>query len=250
MVYPVRTPSAPDVLADAGRDSYRLRIEESTVTHDLLNPLGSRFSDAIVFAAELHRLQRRKGTQIPYMSHILGVTSIVLEYGADEDEAIAAVLHDAIEDAPGSLGPNKAATVRDFIRFKFGARVLEIVECCTDADVEPKPAWRQRKEQYVSRIAHEPASALLVSAADKLHNVRAILKDFRTGGPTVFDRFNAAAGAEGTIGYYRGLANAFQIRIPNLDDPRLGDLVAEVDTTVTELEREVGIVGQWPLQRE
>jgi (p)ppGpp synthase/HD superfamily hydrolase len=209
----------------------------------LEKPLTTRFTDAIAFAADIHRTQSRKGTQIPYLSHILGVASLALDHGADEDEAVAAALHDAIEDAE-ALG---AATVRSWIRFKFGERVLEIVEGCTDADVQPKPAWRERKERYVSNIAHDDASIVLVSAADKLHNARAVLSDFRNVGSSVFGRFDQDAGIDGTLGYYRGLVSAFQGRAQQLQDQRLHRLISELGRTVSELEHEAGVEGRWPL---
>ena len=109
-----------------------------------------RFSEALRGAADLHAKQVRKGTTIPYVAHLLGVASIALQHGADEDEAIAALLHDAIEDAPEELG---AEWVRRWLSFRFGDRVREIVEACTDADVKPKPAWRVRKEAYVAHVA-------------------------------------------------------------------------------------------------
>lgn len=210
---------------------------------DLKHPLTARFTNALTLAANIHRLQARRGTQVPYMAHILGVASIALEHAANEDEAIAAVLHDAIEDAPKRLG---ASGVRGAIGERFGADVLKIVEGCTDTDILPKPPWRRRKEQYVRRIAHEDASTLLVSASDKLHNVRAILSDFRAEGIDVFDRFNKEAGVDATIGYYRGLVIAFRARNKGLKDPRLPRLLDELDRTVTALEQEVGVVGKWP----
>jgi (p)ppGpp synthase/HD superfamily hydrolase len=210
---------------------------------DLKHPLTARFTKALALAAHIHRLQARKGTQVPYMAHILGVASIALEHGANEDEAIAAVLHDAIEDAPKRLG---ATAVRGAIEERFGADVLMIVEGCTDTDIQPKPPWMRRKEQYVRRIAHEDASTLLVSASDKLHNVRAILSDVRAEGIGFFDRFNKEAGMDGTIGYYRGLVIAFRKRNERLEDPRLPRLLDELDRTVTALEHEVGVVGKWP----
>jgi (p)ppGpp synthase/HD superfamily hydrolase len=126
----------------------------------LKRPLTTRFTHALALAANIHRLQARKGTQVPYMAHILGVAAIALEHGANEEEAIAAILHDAIEDAPKRLG---ASGVRGAIEERFGADVLKIVEGCTDSDAQPKPPWKRRKEQYVRRIAHEDASTLLVS---------------------------------------------------------------------------------------
>lgn len=182
--------------------------------------LGIRFSEAFSFAATIHGEQRRKGTSIPYVAHVLGVASLALEYGAEEDEAIAALLHDAIEDAPAALGPERADAVRRWIRLRFGERVLEIVEGCTDADADPKPPWRVRKEQYIARIAHESPSVLLVSMADKLHNVRALERDYRMAGDALWDRFNPDAGRDDTLGYYRGLVVAFAHRVEQLGESR------------------------------
>jgi (p)ppGpp synthase/HD superfamily hydrolase len=210
---------------------------------DLKRPLTTHFTAALALAANIHRLQARKGTQVPYMAHILGVAAIALEHGANEEEAIGAILHDAIEDAPKRLG---ASGVRGAIEERFGSEVLKIVEGCTDSDAQPKPPWKRRKEQYVRRIAQEDASTLLVSASDKLHNARAILSDFRIDGIRVFDRFDKEAGIGGTIGYYRGLVIAFQARNKRLEDPRLPRLLNELDRTVTALEQETGVVGKWP----
>src|SRR5262249_41201230 len=137
--------------------------------------LSSRFREALVFAAELHRDQVRKGTTVPYVAHLLGVAGIVLEHGADEDEAIAALLHDAVEDQGGP-------PTREAIRRRFGERVAAIVDGCTDADKTPPPPWRARKEACVAHVRHASPSVLLVSAADKLHNSRAILNDYRLDG--------------------------------------------------------------------
>jgi GTP pyrophosphokinase len=152
-------------------------------------------------------------------------------------------LHDSIEDAPPRLG---ASGVRGAIGERFGRRVLKIVEGCTDTDVLPKPPWRVRKEEYVTRLAHEDASTLLVSASDKLHNARALLSDFRAEGVSVFERFEKEAGVDGTIGYYRSLVVALAARSRQLDDPRLPRLLDELDRTVSALEQEVGVSGRWP----
>jgi (p)ppGpp synthase/HD superfamily hydrolase len=217
------------------------------MTSSLHHPLTPRFSEALTFAADMHRDQPRKGTQIPYVAHVLGVASLALEHGADEDEAIAALLHDAIEDAPAALGKDKADVVRGWVRLKFGERVLEIVEGCTDTDEDPKPPWRVRKEQYVARIAHEPPSMLLVSLADKLHNVRAIERDYRGVGEALWGRFNPEAGKTGIVGYYRGLATAYRIRSEQVGDARVAVLIEELEREVAALEELVGAKGQWPL---
>ena len=188
--------------------------------------------EALQFASDVHRTQGRKGTQVPYLAHLLGVTSIALEYGADEDEAIAALLHDAIEDAPGEWGTD---AVRSSIHGQFGQRVLEIVEACTDADSTPKPPWRWRKEAYVASIAHKNASALLVGTADKIYNVRAIRTDFRHEGHSVFDRFNPEAGRDGTMWYYGELAVRISSRATELGNSRVLRLAEELNRVVTAL---------------
>jgi (p)ppGpp synthase/HD superfamily hydrolase len=214
--------------------------------NQLKQPLSARFSEALIFAADIHRHQARKGTQVPYVAHVIGVASIALEFGADEDEAVAALLHDAIEDAPDALGRDKANAVRGWIRLTFGERVLEIVEGCTDSDENPKPPWVARKTAYVARIAHEPASVLLVSAADKLHNVRALRRDYRAVGDVLWDRFNPEAGRSGTLGYYRALATAYRRCSEKVQDARLRALVELLEQEVTALEDWVGERGEWP----
>ncbi len=216
------------------------------MTTPLPHSLGSRFSEALTFAADIHRAQLRKGTQIPYVAHVIGVASLALEHGADEDEAIAALLHDTIEDAPAAFGTAKADVVRGWIRLKFGARVLDMVEGCTDTDADPKPPWRERKERYVARVAHEHPSTLLVSLADKLHNVRALERDYRKFREALWGRFNPEAGKGGTVGYYRGLATAFRQRSEQVGDPRVAGLVEALEREVTVLEELVGVKGQWP----
>jgi len=205
------------------------------------------FNEAVADAAALHARQGRKGTPVPFIAHLLGVASIALEFGADEDQAIAALFHDAIEDAPDEIGPD---SVRRWIGFKYGATVLSIVEGCTDADVKPKPPWKTRKEQYVDHIAVAEPSVLLVSAADKLHNARAVLADYRIDGETLWDRFNKEAGKRGTVGYYRGLVTAFRRRCDALNvaaSAPLRRLLHELDVVVSTLESETGCTGEWPV---
>lgn len=165
--------------------------------------LGPRFSAALAYANELHGLQVRKGTSIPYVAHLLSVAALVIEHGGDEDEAIAGLLHDAVEDQGGQ------ATLAS-IRGRFGDRVAEIVAACSDTDVVPKPPWRFRKEQYIAGIAHKSQSALLVSLADKVHNARSIAADLASAGESVWERFTG--GKEGTCWYYRELLKAFEGR--------------------------------------
>jgi GTP pyrophosphokinase len=183
--------------------------------------LSPRFEDALVFAARLHATQARKGTTIPYVAHLLAVAGLVLEQGGDEDTAIAALLHDAVEDQGG-------AATREAIRAHFGDRVTAIVDGCTDAETIPKPPWRARKEAYLAHLPAASAEVRLVSAADKLHNARAVLADYRVGGEAVWERFNG--GREGTLWYYRALVTAFRAT-------ETTPLVEELDRTVSELER-------------
>ena len=183
--------------------------------------LGPRFEEALTYAARLHREQVRKGSGVPYLSHLLGVAGIALEHGASEDEAIAALLHDAVEDQGG------APTLAE-IRRRFGDTVADIVAGCSDTDVVPKPPWRPRKEAYVAHLASASPSARLVSAADKLHNARSILTDYRRLGEAVWTRF--AGGKEGTLWYYRAVVQAFRAYDPT-------PLVDELERAVEEMER-------------
>lgn len=183
--------------------------------------LSSRFDEALLYAARLHAEQLRKGTTIPYVAHLLGVCSIALEHGADEDAAIAALLHDAVEDQGGQ-------PVLDHIRVRFGDAVADIVAGCTDAMVTPKPPWRGRKEAYIAHLRSAPAPVRLVSASDKLYNARAVLRDYREFGEALWDRFTG--GREGTLWYYRAITEAYRSCGPS-------PLVDELDRTVAELER-------------
>lgn len=185
--------------------------------------LAQRFLEGLAYATELHAQQARKGTRVPYVAHLLGVASIVLAEGGDEDMAIAALLHDAVEDQGGK------PTLREIER-RFGRRVATLVEACTDADSIPKPPWKDRKERYIAAVRHEPADARLISAADKLHNARDILADYRQHGEEVWKRFRG--GREGTLWYYRALVDAFRAAGGNR-------LVDELDRVVTELEHQV-----------
>ena len=186
-------------------------------------PVGStdRLSEALVFAAHLHARQTRKGTDVPYIAHLMAVAGLVLENGGDEEETIAALLHDAVEDQGG-------AATRENIRRRFGDRVVEIVDGCTDSDEVPKPPWRARKEAFLSRLPHASSSVRLVSAADKLHNARTILADYRAMGDAVWERFTG--GKSGTLWYYRALVDAFRAA-------GTSPLVEELARVVAELEQ-------------
>ncbi len=162
--------------------------------------LGPRFLRAFRFAAMKHAGQTRKASTIPYVTHLMGVASLVLEAGGDEDLAIAALLHDVVEDCGG-------APMLKEVRRRFGRRVAKVVDGCTDSDSYPKPPWLERKQQYIAHLRKADADTRLVSAADKLNNVRSIVSDYRAIGESVWSRF--AGGREGTLWYYRTLRDEF-----------------------------------------
>ena len=179
----------------------------------------SQLADAAAFALHIHGEQFRKASAVPYVSHLLGVASLVLEHGGDVAQAIAGLLHDAVEDQ----GAHQLEVIRD----RFGARVAAIVVGCTDADTLPKPPWRARKEAYIAHLEHAGPDVWLVSCADKLHNARAIGTDLRTHGQAVYDRFRG--GRDGTLWYYGTLSDAFTRLMP-------GPLAAELARAVREME--------------
>ncbi len=184
-------------------------------------PLGPRFLRAFQFAAKMHSGQARKASTIPYIAHLLGVAALVLEAGGVEDLAIAALLHDVVEDCGGAATLNK-------VRRQFGSRVAKIVEGCTDTDKYPKPPWRERKEDYLEHLKYADAETRLVSAADKLNNVRSILSDCREIGEFVWKRFSG--GREGTLWYYRALLDEFLRDPPNRVTRELGLAVRELES--------------------
>jgi (p)ppGpp synthase/HD superfamily hydrolase len=161
--------------------------------------LTRRFEEALAYANQVQGLQKRKGSDVPYLAHLLEVSSIVLQHGGDEDEAIAGLLHDAPEDAGGR------ARLED-IRLRFGDRVADIVDGCSDTYESPKPPWRGRKDAYLARIPQLSPSARLVSAADKLANARSLLDDYRSIGDGLWQRFK---GGRETLWYQRAVADAF-----------------------------------------
>jgi (p)ppGpp synthase/HD superfamily hydrolase len=182
--------------------------------------LGTLFESALVYAKEKHDGQWRKGSGIPYISHPMQVAGIALEYGADEEQAAAALLHDVIEDTP---------TTYEDIREAFNERVAEIVRACSDAeDHESKAEWRDRKETYLERLKTKGADVALVSCSDKLHNARSIVADLRTEGPAFFERFTGKR--DGTLWYYRSLVEVFgTLEVP-------AGLLAELDLAVMAME--------------
>jgi len=187
-------------------------------------PLGPRLQRAFRYAAQKHAGQTRKQSAVPYISHLMAVASLVLEAGGDEDMAIAAFLHDVVEDCGGM------PTLRE-VRKQFGARVAKMVEGCTDSFAEPKPEWGKRKKDYLRGVRHADVNTRLVSASDKLHNVRTILADYRQHGEAIWTRFTGKK--EGTLWYYRALSDEYQRRSPNR-------ITRELEIAVTELERAVG----------
>jgi GTP pyrophosphokinase len=183
--------------------------------------LTTRFTQAFLFAFQLHAGQSRKGSRTPYIAHLIGVAALVLEYGGDEDQAIAALLHDAVEDQGG------IRTLEEIHR-RFGERVAVIVAGCTDAYTVPKPPWRERKERYIQHLAEASPDVWLVSLADKVHNARSVLADLRREGEGVWDRFKG--GKTGTLWYYHSLLNAFR----RLSDSPLSE---ELDRVVADIEQ-------------
>jgi len=184
---------------------------------------SKRLQEAFTYACDLHANQKIKGTKAPYLSHLMGVAAIVLRYKGTEDETIAALLHDAVEDQGGP------PTLEE-IRKRFGDEVARIVEGCTDADSIPKPPWRERKERYIAHLREADASVRRVSAADKLYNSRAILTDYRVIGEALWERFTG--GKEGTLWYYRALAKTYrEIGPPELAD-EIGRVVSELEELV------------------
>jgi GTP pyrophosphokinase len=189
-----------------------------------MTTLTKRFDEAFLYAHELHRGQTRKGSAAPYIGHLTGVASIVLDDGGNEDEAIGALLHDAPEDHGGR------ETLAD-IRSRFGDAVARIVEDCTDSWTTPKEPWVERKQRYIEHARTLPGPSLRVSAADKVHNAYAILRDLRNHGETVWERFNATP--DDVMNYYSSLVRAFR-------QAGGGKLVDELERIVRGIERGMG----------
>ena len=186
--------------------------------------LTPKFVEAMAYAAEKHATQTRKGSDIPYLGHLLSVAGFVIEADGTETEAIAALLHDAAEDQGGE------ATLAE-IREKFGDEVAEIVDECSDTFETPKPPWRERKESYVDHLPEASDDAILVSLADKLHNAHAILRDFRAHGDELWQRFNVKDPQQ-HLWYYRSLLDVYVQRVDNW-------MVDELSEVIDALEREI-----------
>ncbi len=187
--------------------------------------LTTRFADAMVYAERLHHTQVRKGGNIPYVGHLISVAGLVINDGGTEDQAIAALLHDAVEDQGGP------PTLEE-IRVKFGEDVARIVRECSDTDEEPKPPWLERKQSYIDHLAGVGMDTLLVSVADKLDNARSMLRDYHEHGPKLWERFNRK-NPQDHLWYYGGLLEAYRKR------GLTSWMVNELDRVVTELRRQV-----------
>ena len=188
--------------------------------------LGEAFSRALTFAADKHATQVRKGGDIPYLGHLLSVAALVIEAGGTE---IAALLHDAVEDAQNGDGHAVLAEIRR----EFGAEVAGIVEECSDTAQKPKPPWKLRKQNYIRHVEHASDGAVLVSLADKLDNARAILRDLRQHGSALWQRFSVHDPEE-HMWYYRSLLKEFEKRCPG------SAMVDELDRVLAAWEHELG----------
>jgi (p)ppGpp synthase/HD superfamily hydrolase len=162
--------------------------------------LTDKFESALVYATRLHANQTRKITGVPYVAHLLSVAALVLEAGGTEEEAIAGLLHDAVEDQGGK-------STREEIRQLFGETVIAIVDGCTESDTYPKPPWKERKQRYLHNLRYASPSVRRVSLADKLHNARSLLADYRQYGSSIWSQFKA--GQEGTLWFYRQLQQMY-----------------------------------------
>ena len=194
-----------------------------------VSKLGPRFSNALMYATELHSDQNRKGSEIPYVAHLLAVAALALEHGADEDVAIAALLHDAVEDQGGFEALEE-------IRARFGNRVAGIVQECSDTYENPKPAWLPRKKAKVEHLRRASDDARLVTAADKIHNARSIAADYREVGEAIWTRFSATR--EQSLWYYRAVTDALCARGGNR-------IFSELNLEVARLEALGSPGGAW-----
>ena len=185
--------------------------------------LTERFEQALVYATRLHAAQIRKATGVPYITHLLSVTALVLEDGGNEDEAIAALLHDAVEDQGGK------ATRAEIYRL-FGEQVVAIVDGCTEFDSLPKPPWRERKQRYLEQLHQGSSSVRRVALADKLHNARSLLSDYRQQGDEIWSMFGA--GKEGMLWFYHSLLWVYRSTGSNPLVEELARVIGEVEQLV------------------
>jgi len=180
-----------------------------------MNAYTTKLDEAMALATDSFRGIFRKGTRIPYLTHLMSVAAMVGEGGGDEEQIIAAMLHDYLEDIPGATHAGLEA--------QFGARVARMVVALSDSTTLPKPPWRERKEEYVAHLGDEPAEVKLISTADKLHNCRSIVRDHQARGDAIFEIF--AGKKDGTLWYYRSLLPALS---KDWDHPLLEELRVEV----------------------
>jgi (p)ppGpp synthase/HD superfamily hydrolase len=210
--------------------SYRCAMvwvtEENAMPAQTTTPkLSDRYDQALAYASELHRTQTRKGGDIPYLGHLLSVSSLVIEGGGTENQAIAGLLHDAVEDQGGP--PILAEIER-----RFGPEVAKIVDECSDTDQEPKPPWEMRKKTYIDHLGYASEATILVSLADKLDNARAILRDYRLYGPELWQRFNVKD-PQKHLWYYTSLLAVFRVRNTTWLVDELERVVGELENLVT-----------------
>ena len=189
---------------------------------------GERLAQAFAMAECLHRGQKRKGSEVPYLTHLMGVAALVGEFGGSEDQLIAALLHDAVEDQGGRRALEE-------ITSNFGQVVADYVAQCSDTDSNPKPPWRERKERHIARLTHAAPEVKLICAADKLHNMRTLTRDLRTVGPGLWARFHG--GREGSLWYFRAMLEALSNgwKHPILDE--VGAALALLDSIAGAEER-------------
>jgi (p)ppGpp synthase/HD superfamily hydrolase len=198
----IAPPEFPAAFRAANAAGERIDMHNTAPQHRHLSP---RFDEAVSFACATHSDQLRKGSSVPYAAHLLAVCATVLEFGGTEDEAIAALLHDAPEDRGGWRMLTEIA-------YRFGPRVAAIVNGCTDTYQHPKPPWRFRKSAWIVRVTHASRSVKLVAAADKLHNLRATISDLREKGPETMERFNSTPHQQ--VWYYDACVDAFGDDVP------------------------------------
>ncbi len=190
---------------------------------------SERFADALQFATELHAEQTRKGSGVPYITHLIGVAALVGDHGGSESQVIGALLHDAIEDCIKTR-----PDLPDEITARYGEDVLAMVQAVSDTEVHPKPPWEERKRSYIAHVeeAEDADPSLLISVADKLYNARTILRDLNVIGDEIWDRFKASR--DQSLWYYRALADAFLAK--RWPTETQAQLAAELDRVVKQLE--------------
>jgi (p)ppGpp synthase/HD superfamily hydrolase len=202
-------PTKADLASDEAIEDFAARLWQAFTQFQgihMTTQLTERYADAVTYAATAHAAQRRKGTDIPYIAHLLAVSGSVLEAGGDEDQAIAGLLHDVVEDQGG-------LPRADDVRARFGDRVADIVLGCSDSTTEDrkdKRPYAERKAAHIAHLREASDDVLLVTAADKLHNARAIHTDLMIDGPDILTRFNGEPGQ--ILAYYRSILDVLESR--------------------------------------